>query len=117
MGGLAGAVDRSQVQCSDDAVATEVDLERILRERLGAGHRGVGSCVKGLRVGTASDETGFGVVQTPWCGGNPAECDGGGRDHPVFDLQTDGDGYKCECVAMAVADLQISGVVGEDRWR
>ncbi|CQD21423.1 molecular chaperone [Mycolicibacterium conceptionense] len=54
--GLTLAAHRCQGQGSNDAVATQVDLEGVLGERLGIGHRDGCGSVKRVRVGALPDE-------------------------------------------------------------
>ena len=59
------------------------------------------------------DEGSFGFGRAPGFVGDSTECEARGLDGVAVDLESGGDGDEGEGVALAVADLEVVGVLCE----
>src|SRR5206468_10666190 len=81
-----------------------------------SGEGEVGGFPEGVRTGDCADEESFGFGRAPGFVGDTAECEACGLDGVAAYLEAGCDGDQGEGVALAVADLEVVGVLGE-LWR
>ena len=85
----------------------ELDLERVVRLRMGVGECSLGGGLRALRVDSFAVEGRLGLFCPPRNGRHAAESNTCLLDRAVLQIEGDGGGGECELIGLAIADLQI----------
>ena len=96
-----------------DALLCEFDFEGVVLVGFCSGYGEVGGFSEGVGTDDRAYEVSFRFGGALGFGGDSAECEACGLDGVAAYLETGGDRDQGEGVALAVADLEVVGVLGE----